>query len=63
MPESKIKLHLKNMWEEFFENKYLIGKAQLFVRLFRKREMSHILELLGVNNKKSSRDNVKEIIV
>lgn len=27
MPESKIKLHLKNMWEKYFKNKILIGKA------------------------------------
>ena len=63
MPESTIKLHLKNMWKEFFENKSLIGKAQLFVRLFRKREMSPILKLLGVNNKKSYEDHVKKTIV
>ena len=63
MPESTIKLHMKNMWEKIFENNSLIGKAQLFVILFRKREMTLVLELLGVNNKKSLEDNVKETIV
>ena len=63
MPESTIKLHLKNMWEQFFEKKSLIGKEQLFVRLFRKRDMSLILEFLGVSNKKISKDHVKKTIV
>lgn len=63
MSESIIKLHLKNMWEDFFENKSLIGKVWLFVRLFRKIKMSPILELLGVNNKKILEDNVKATIV
>ena len=50
MPKNAINLHLKNVWEEFFENKSLIGKAQLFIKSFRKREMSLIVELLGVKN-------------
>ena len=62
MPESTIELHLKNMWQEFLEYKSLIGKVQLFFRLFLKREMSLVLELLGMNNKKSSEDNFKALI-
>lgn len=40
VPESTIKLHCKNMWEEYFEKKSMVGRAQLFVKLFRKREMT-----------------------
>lgn len=27
VPESTIKLYCKNMWEEYFENKYVVGRA------------------------------------
>lgn len=33
VPESTIKLHCKNMWEEYFEKKSMVERAQLFVKL------------------------------
>jgi hypothetical protein len=63
VPQSTIKKQCKKIWDEYFQSKSLIGKAQLFVRLFRKKEMTPVLELLGVDNKKNSGDNVNRTIV
>src|SRR5271156_5760129 len=63
VPQSTVKKQCKKIWDEYFQSKSLIGKAQLFVRLFRKKEMTPVLELLGVDNKKNSGDNVNRTIV
>ena len=46
--ENTIKKHCQNMWDEYFKNKSIFGKAQLFVKLFRRNDMRPILELLYV---------------
>lgn len=64
IPEITLKLHCKKLWDDYFKNKSIIGRAQLFAKLFSKREMNPVLEFLGVDNKKISPDTlVKETII
>ena len=61
--ENTIKKHCQNMWDEYFKNKSIFGKAQLFVKLFRRKDMGIVLELLGVDNRKNYAHNVNKTIV
>lgn len=51
------------MWDEYFKNKSIFGKTQLFVKLFRRKDMRPILELLGFDNRKNHAYNVNKTIV
>ena len=44
-----IRKHCQNMWDEYSKDKSIFGHAQLFVKLFRSKDMRPILELLGVD--------------
>ena len=55
-----VRKHCQNMWDEYFKNKSIVGQAQLFVKLFRRRDMRLVLELLGVDNKKTHAHNINK---
>lgn len=38
VPKRTIKLHYKKMWDDYFENKSIIGRTQLFAKLFLGKE-------------------------
>ena len=56
--DNTIKKHCHNMQDEYFKDKSIFGQAQLFVKLFRRKYMRPILELLGVDNRKSHVHNI-----
>ena len=51
------------MWDEYFKDKSIFGQAQLFFKLFRRKDMRPILELLGVDNRKNHAHNINKTIV
>lgn len=61
--ENTIKKHFQNMWYEIFKKKSIFGKAQLFVKLFSRKDTRPILDLLGVDNMKNHAHNVNKKIV
>ena len=58
-----IRKHCQNMWDEYFKDKSIFGQAQLFVKLFRRKDIRPILELLGVDNRKNHAYNINKTIV
>ena len=61
--DNTIRKHCQNMWDEYFKDKRIFGQAQLFVKLFRRKDMRPILELLGVDNRKIHVHNINKTIV
>ena len=61
--DNTIKKHCQNMWDEYFKDKSIFGQAKLFVKLFMRRDMRPVLELLGVDNRKSHAHNINKTIV
>ena len=61
--DNTIRKHCQNMWDEYFKDKSIFGQAQLFVKLFRRKDMRPVLKLLGVDNRKSHAHNINKTIV
>ena len=61
--DNTIRKHCQNMWDEYFKDKSIFGQAQLFVKLFRRKDMRPILELLGADNRKNHAHNINKTIV
>ena len=38
--DNTIRKHCQNMWDEYFKDKSIFGQAQLFVKLFRRKDMT-----------------------
>ena len=58
--DNNIRKHCQNMWDEYFKDKSIFGQALLFVKLFRRRDMRPIFELLGVDNRKNFVHNINK---
>ena len=61
--DNTIKKHCQNMRDKYFKDKSIFGQTKLFVKLFRRKDMRHVLELLGVDNRKSHVHNINKTIV
>lgn len=61
--DNTIRKYCQNMWDEYFKDKSIFGRAQLFAKLFRRKDMRPILELLGVYNRKNHAHNINKTIV